>query len=326
VTVARLLGRKVLLMLILLPLLHAAGFYYAHSFAGARVMQRFEWVRAPVGESFRDDYAAYLAGVREGNWGDVRRVPIESFLQRPLERSARLFAVAAAVTVVLGPTLGLVSVSRRTGRIRGSAQAILSIGSTVPGFFFGTVLIALLLYLSRAGITPGRGTWIPVQGYGTTWHMVLPVLTLALRPTMYVAYLTAGMVEGELQQDYIRVARSKGIGWQGQLWRHALPNIISPVIVALGQSTRMLVSGLLLVEALFDWRGLGWQFWQVIALGEPGVSRSPVYLHAPLAATLLAIFAAALLLADLIAAVIAHLVDPRLRRAGESRAGQLATA
>jgi ABC-type dipeptide/oligopeptide/nickel transport system permease component len=289
-------------------------------------MQHFDWVRVPVRESFRADYAAYLAGMRQGNLGNVQRVPIERYLQRPLERSARLFAVGAAVTIVLGPVLGVMSVSRRTGRIRGSAQAILSVGSTVPGFFFGTVLIALLLYLSRAGITPGRGTWIPVQGYGATWHLVLPVLTLALRPTMYVAYLTAGMLEGELQQDYIRVARSKGVGWQGQLWRHALPNIISPVIIALGQSARMLVSGLLLVEALFDWRGLGWLFWQVIALGETGTARSTVYLHAPLSALLLVIFAATLLLADLIATLIAHLADPRLRRASESRAGQLATA
>jgi ABC-type dipeptide/oligopeptide/nickel transport system permease component len=324
--VIRMIGRKLLLIALVLPLLHAAGFFYAHSFAHRQVSARFGWIVPPAGEGFAEAYRAYLGQIAEGDLGDVQRVPMTSFLSRPLERSARLFAVGLGVTILLGPLVGLLAISGRTRRIRPSAQALLSIGSTVPGFFFGTVLIALLLYLSRAGITPGRGTWLPVQGYGTTWHLVLPVLTLALRPVMYVGYLTAGLLEGELQQDYIRVARSKGWGWRGQLWRHALPNIVSPVVVALGQSVRMLASGLLLVEALFDWRGTGWLFWQVMALGEQAFGRSPMFLNAQMLATLLVLFGLVLLLADLVASVIAHLVDPRLRRAADTPSRRLATA
>ncbi len=309
------IGRKLLLIALVLPLLHAAGFFYAHSYAQRQISARFGWIVPPKAEPFGEAYRAYLGRIAEGDLGDVQRVPMSSFLSRPLERSARLFAVGLGVTILLGPIIGVLAIAGRTRRIRPSAQAILSIGSTVPGFFFGTVLIALLLYLSRAGITPGRGTWLPVQGYGTTWHLVLPVLTLALRPVMYVGYLTAGLLEGELQQDYIRVARSKGWGWNGLLWRHALPNIVSPVVVALGQSVRMLASGLLLVEALFDWRGVGWLFWQVLALGDQAFGRSPVFLNEQVLATLLALFGAVLLVADLTASAIAHLVDPRLRRA-----------
>jgi peptide/nickel transport system permease protein len=158
----------------------------------------------------------------------------------------------------------------------------------------------------------GRGTVLPIQGFGLDAHLIIPTITLAARPVLYVAYLTAGLLEHELQQDYVRVALGKGLSWSTLLRRHALPNITASVVVAMGQSLRFLVSGLILVEALFDWRGVGRMFMQTIALNN-GLRASTIFLNAELLAFIFVLFGALLLVADLLAGIVSHLVDPRLR-------------
>jgi peptide/nickel transport system permease protein len=189
---------------------------------------------------------------------------------------------------------------------------VLTVGSSVPGFFLGSLLIAGILQFSLY-YGPGRGSVIPVQGFGWDAHLIVPVLTLAVRPTLYVANLTAGLVEDELQQDYVRVARSKGVPWRLLVWRHAFPNIRASVIAALGQSLRLIASTLILVEALFDWRGVGWLFLNVIALDRRG-GVSPLFMQPELLALVVAVFAVLLLVADLLATVAAYWSDPRLRQ------------
>jgi ABC-type dipeptide/oligopeptide/nickel transport system permease component len=208
------------------------------------------------------------------------------------------------------------AIDRQTRRISPRAQMILTVGSALPGFFLGSVLIAAILYGSRY-LYWGQGTLIPIQGFGLDAHLIVPTITLAVRPLLYVAYITAGLLEHELQQDYVRVALGKGLSWAALLRRHALPNIVAPVVVALGQSLRFLVSGLILVEALFDWRGLGRMFMQTIALNNT-LRAAPIFLNAELLALIFVIFGGLLLLADLLAGIVAQLADPRLRAAERS--------
>jgi ABC-type dipeptide/oligopeptide/nickel transport system permease component len=314
--VARLLGRKLALIVVLLPLLNAVGFFYAVRFAPnaiARQYGRIQRSETPS-EPFLPRYQAYLQGVLAGDWGEVQNTPIPKMVATPLKNSLILLLIGFAVTVLLGPLLGLLAISQQTGRIGPRAQLLLTAGSAVPGFFLGSLLIALLLFISRSSLYPWRGPLLPVQGFGIDAHLVLPVLTLATRPVLYIANVTAGLIEHELQQEYVRVALSKGLRWRTALWRHAFPNIVASVTISAGQSLRMLISGLILAEALFDWRGLGRMFLSAIALDERG-NRTLYFLEPQLLALILVCFGAILLLADLIASVIAHLADPRLREA-----------
>lgn len=314
---ARLLGRKLLLMLLLLPVLNAVGFYYAVTFAPAVITNEFNFVVSEhVSTAFWPAYQTYLQNMMEGDWGAIQRTPLRSFLLRPLMNTLWLLLIGVGVTVVLGPLVGVLAVSPRTGRIGRRAQLVLTVGSAVPGFFLGSLLIVALIYLARADWYPGRGTPIPVQGFGIDAHLILPVLTLAARPVLYIASVTAGLLENELQQEYVRVARSKGLGWGRLLWRHAFPNIVAPVTVTIGQSLRLLISGLILAEALFDWRGLGRLFLLVVAIESRGRT-TEYFLKPELLALILVFFGLVLLLADLIASVIAHLADPRLRQVDE---------
>lgn len=312
----RLIIRKLALLVVLVPLLNAFGFFYANAFGPDRFVNAIgRMVEREATPPFTEIYGAYLGRLVSGDFGAVNRVSIPEYIKTPLNNSLILLGLALVLVLILGPLLGLLAIDRQTRRISQRAQVVLTIGSALPGFFLGSVLIAVILYGSRYFYW-GRGTVLPIQGFGLDAHLIIPTITLAARPVMYVAYLTAGLLEHELQQDYVRVALGKGLSWSALLRRHALPNITAPVVVALGQSLRFLVSGLILVEALFDWRGLGRMFMQTIALNN-GLRASPVFLNAELLAFIFVLFGGLLLLADVLASVVSHLADPRLRRAAE---------
>lgn len=236
-----------------------------------------------------------------------------SIAGRALGRSLVLLTISILLTASIGPLLGITSVSLSTGRIKPHTQVLLTVGSSVPSFFLGTLAIAFVIYLARASWYPGRGSLLPVQGFGLTTHLIFPVLTLSLRPILLIAHLTAGLIEDEFHRDYVQVAHSKGLPWSIILWRHIVPNILSPVLISIGQGIRILVSTLILVEALFDWRGIGGQFVQVISLTTDRTA-SRLFLNPELLALVLMLLGAILLLADLLTSTLAYLADPRLRR------------
>lgn len=306
--------RKVLLLLLIVPLLNALGFFYAVELGPEQVRAHYGFLLESPPPPFAQSYPAYLSGLAAGQLGQIKGAPLLSLIGEPLRLSLALLGAALALTVLAGPLLGLLAVSPQRGRIRPPALVGLTVGASLPGFFLGSLLITLLLYAARAGLSPGRGTLLPIQGSGLDAHLVLPALTLALRPMLYVAATGAGLLEHELQQDYIRVARSKGLGWRALLWRHALPNMRGTLVATCGQALRMLVSTLILVEALFDWRGIGRLLMQTVALTRNGVP-GPYFLNPELLALLLMLLGGVLLLADLAAGIVAHLADPRLRGA-----------
>lgn len=309
----RLCARKLAVLIVLVPLLHFAGFAYASTIGPRQVGERYSFFA--LDQSQQPLVSAYQTHVRAlfaGDLGEVQNVPIASYLGKSLVNSGGLLLCAFGVTLLIGPRLGVWAISRRTSRIRPVAQVLLTVGASVPGFFFGSLLITLVLLVDRASGWQVAAR-LPIQGFGWDTHLIAPVLTLAIRPVLYVANLTAGLLEDELQQDYIRVARSKGMPWHQIVRRHALPNMRATVITTLGQSLRLMASTLILVEALFDWRGVGWQFLSVIALNRRG-QPSVLFMQPPLLALLIVCFGLVLLLADLVASITAMWADPRLRQ------------
>ncbi len=309
----RMLTRKLAVLLLLLPLLHFAGFWYAATIGPRQVRARYSFFALdPDQQALLPAYLVQIRHLLAGDLGTIQNVPIASYLGTACVNSAGLLLCALGVTVLLGPCLGVLAVSRHTSRIRPAAQVVLTVGAAVPGFFFGSLLIVLVLLLSRASGWQ-LAALLPIQGFGWDAHLIVPVLTLALRPVLYVANVTAGLLEDELQQEYIRVAHGKGLPWGHVVWGHAIPNVRATVLTTLGQSLRLVASTLILVEALFDWRGVGWQFLNVIALNRRG-QPSVVFMQPALLAIVVACFGLVLLLADLVASVMATWADPRLRQ------------
>lgn len=300
--------RKLGIASIFLIALHCFSFWFATLYER---IDRGPATNTPA-EGFWPRYGAYLHGLQRGDWGNVQGVPIGEYLGPIFQRSLILLGLALLCTVLIGPLLGVSAISRRTSRIAPQAYSVLAIGSSLPGFFLGSLLIAGLIYLSRSGWYSGPGTLIPVQGTGIDSHLILPVFTLAARPTLYIGYIMAGLLEHELQQEYIRVARSKGLGWRDLLVRHALPNIAASSIASLHRALRLLVGGLILVEALFDWRGVGYLLLSSLRRTADS-SMSGLELQPELFACLALLFGGLLLLADVIASLMIYRADPRIR-------------
>ncbi len=309
---ARLIGRKLLLMVIILALLNAVGYYYAALHPRTDVPEQWR-------QTVSNDYPAYLRGLLSGDWGTVDNRAVGPVVADALAKSVLLLVAATVIMVVVGVTFGVVSVSRRTRRIKPWALVVATAGLSMPGFFLGVAIIGSMLY-GVLYVSP-KAMFLPLSGYGLDAHLILPILVLASRPTLQIARVVAGLLEHELQQDYIRVAQSKGLAWHVLFWQHAFPNVASAVAMTVGQSMRLLISGLIIVEALFLWPGLGRVLIEQTVIRIDG--RGPLYFHArPEYIALLAMaFGALLLVSDLVASVLAYWLDPRLSRPANSHGG-----
>lgn len=309
---ARLITRKLILMLIFLPLLNFVGYVYAE--VHPRIFQ------SPLGNSVSANfvpYSAYIQGVLfAGDLGQVGRQPVSQILGTPIHNSLVLVGFALLVSIVLGLFIGLFSVSPRTKRMSTSGMFVLAAGSSMPGFLLGGIILAGMVYL--VFFTKANSTFLPISGYGLDEHLILPVLVLAIQPTLHLAKVVAGLLENELQKDYIQVARSKGLSWQQLLWSHALPNMVSPILVTIGESVRLMVGALVIIEAVFIWPGIGRIFLFTIGLRLDARPPGVYFGNPPLLAAIAVVLGAILLLSDLLFSLLAYSFDPRLSQAEDA--------
>ncbi len=223
-------------------------------------------------------------------------------------RSAKLLGLASLATIVFGLGMCLLAISPRTGRVSPVMVTIFTLGNAIPGFFLGSLLILGLLYARRVGWT--SQLLLPVQGYSTSKHLIMPALILALRPTFYIASIGASLLEHEFQQDYVRFAKSKGLRWSTIVRRHTIPNIAPAVFASLGRGLQMVVGSLILVESLFDWRGIGWLLFNTLTK-EPSIT----FFNPLILGLLLAMLGAVLIVVDLLASVMSLWINPIGRQA-----------
>jgi oligopeptide transport system permease protein len=219
-----------------------------------------EQVRANIEARYHLDepllrqYVRYLADVLRGDLGPSFRYPdrtVNELLALGFPVSLGLGACAMAVAVTLGGLAGLLAGVRRNSLVDYCAMSFALFGVSVPNFVLGPIL--MLLFALGLG-------WLPVAGWGTWRHMVLPSVTLGTFYAAYVARLTrAGLLE-VIGQDFIRTARAKGLGEATVMLRHALPSAILPVVTYLGPASAAVLTGSVVVESVFSIPGIGRYF------------------------------------------------------------------
>ncbi|WP_254656053.1 ABC transporter permease [Salipiger bermudensis] len=144
--------------------------------------------------------------------------------------------------------------------------------------------------------------WFPIGGYGTFAHLVLPAITLGIMGSgWYSRMMRSSMVE-VLRQDYIRTARAKGLTRGRILLRHALPNAILPIIAMIGIDIGIFMGGIVVVESVFGWPGIGQLAWQAIQRVD-----IPVIMGVTM------VSATAIVLGNLLADLVTPLIDPRIK-------------
>lgn len=251
-------------------------------------------------------YLAWLWDFARGDWGTSfsTRMPIRAVVAERLGNSLMLAGLTMLIAVPLGVALGVLAGLRQNR----PADHAISVGALavvgLPEFVTGLFLIDLLAFRLRwlpanSSIRPGAGFIEALP------QLVLPALTATLVLLAYVIRLTrAGVIE-ELRQDYVRTARLKCLSRRAVLWRHVLRNALLPTITVVAISLGWLISGLIVVENVFNYPGLG-------RLLTFAIDRRDLPLLQAVSMVTVLIFALANLAADLLYAWL----NPRIRLGG----------
>jgi peptide/nickel transport system permease protein len=218
-------------------------------------------------------------------------------------RSAYLSGAALVLSLIIAVPLGILQAVKRNSPLDYAATAVNFTLYSMPSFFLGLILIQI--FALDLNIFPPVVSDSVTSTWGAITHpkqLFLPIITLALlNVASYSRYMRSAALD-ELAQDYIRLARAKGLSQKSVLLRHLLRNACLPVITLVGLSIPYLVAGNLLIEVLFNYPGLGLLFYN--ALGNEDYN---VMLAYTLVGALLTV------LGNLFADVAIAAVDPRVR-------------
>jgi peptide/nickel transport system permease protein len=222
---------------------------------GLRTLEREMGLDRPLAVQ----YLAWMGGVVSGRWGDslAMKQPVTAIVALRLRNSAYLAALAMAAVVLIAVPLGTLAAVRQRGPLDVAILAVSYVGISVPEFVTGLVLI---LALAGPGLPlfPTGGYVEPAAGLGS-WlrHLALPAATLTLVLLAHVVRQTRSGVADALRAPYIRTARLKGAGEGRVIVRHALRNGLLPAITVLALDLGYLMGGIVIVEEVFAYPGMG---------------------------------------------------------------------
>ncbi|AIK43775.1 MULTISPECIES: ABC transporter permease [Brucella/Ochrobactrum group] len=259
--------------------------------------QTVENIREQLGLNlpFYEQYLRYLKGLVQGDLGRsyLQKTEVASLIWSRLPASLLLMAGAIFSELAIGLTMGVIAATRRGSRTDNALMIFSFVGVSAPQFVIG--ILMLYVFAVKLG-------WFPIGGYGTFMHLVLPSLTLGLLGAGWYSRMMRSSLLDVLRQDYIRTARAKGLARWKILLRHAMPNAILPIIAMIGIDIGLFMSGIVVVESVFGWPGIGQLAWQAIQRVD-----------IPIIMGVTIVSAFAIVLGNLIADLITPLIDPRIK-------------
>jgi peptide/nickel transport system permease protein len=222
----------------------------------------------------------YLRQVLAGNFGRsvLTSNPVLDDIRRVFPATLELATVATLIGVTLGIPMGVVAAVGRGRLVDQVIRVVSLVGYSVPVFWLG--LMGLLLFYARLGWVAGPGRLdvayddlIPTvtgvilldSAWAGEWevfgnalsHVMLPASILGYFSLAYVARMTRSFMLAELGQEYVTTARIKGLSERRVVWRHALGNVMVPLITVIALAYANLLEGSVLTETVFAWPGLG---------------------------------------------------------------------
>lgn len=285
-------------------------------------------------------YGSWLGNVLAGNWGYSllpNVAPLtptwDAFWSR-FPFTAELAIAAAILTVALGVPMGIISATHNN-KLPDHLSRIVSLGGySVPQFWFGAVLqIIFVLYLRVNGLGllstssavstacgicfPNPGSVTPFTGapvidailslngrylWDSLLALILPALTLAITSIGAITRIVRSSMLDALRQDYVTLARSKGLRERAVVYRHALRNAVLPAVTISGLLVSYLMGGVVVVEIVFSWPGVGNA--SLAAANVLDVNFLELYVL---------VTAVIIIVTNLMVDVVSALIDPRIR-------------
>lgn len=250
-------------------------------------------------------YVSWLGDLATGDLGvsvSQRNLPVSELVFPALLRTLELAAVSILLAVAIAVPLGMIAAIRENSPADHAVRFVTTLGFSMP-----TYVLAIGLLLVFADVWPilPPGGYVPF-GEDPVRHMkllVMPVLTIGLVTSAPLTrFMRAGMLE-VLNADYIRTARAKGVQERRLRYRHAFRNAAIPLVTEVGVSFGMLVGGMVIIEQIFTWPGLGWLMIQSILTRAFDVVQVAVLLTA-----------AAFVIVNLLVDLVYSWLDPRISR------------
>ena len=237
----------------------------------------------------------YVSGLMQGNLGRsyIQRSEVATLIVARIPATLVLMLAGIIVEVTLGLCFGILAAVKRNALADRLVMTAAFVGLSSPQF----VVALLLLYVFAAMLG-----WFPMSGYGTPSHVVLPALTLGLLGAGWYARIVRSAMIDVLNQDYVRTARAKGLTRARVIFRHALPNALLPIVAMIGIDIGQFMGGVVVVEAVYGWPGIGQLAWQAVQQVDV-----PIIMGVTLVSSL------AIVLGNLLADVVAPVLDPRIR-------------
>jgi len=207
-------------------------------------------VRLGLDQPMPVQYGRYLLRVARLDLGESLRLnePAIVAIAERVPQTARLTVLAMVIAVLLSFPMGILAAAGGGKPIDRAISLISLLGQSVPSFWLGIMLI--LVFARELRLLPSGGA--------DTWqHLVLPATTLALPLVGILTRLIRSGLLDVLREDYIRTARAKGLAARVVMRRHALMNMLIPVVTVMGLQLGQLLGGAVIVESVFAWPGVG---------------------------------------------------------------------
>lgn len=208
-------------------------------------------------EPLLQQYFRYLSQVAVLDFGPSTQYKdwsVNELMGQAMPVSLTIGLAAIVLAFFLGTLLGISAALRQNTRVDYSLMGVAMLGISIPNFVIAPILILLLAVYAG---------WLPTGGWDwSIASMVLPVVTLALPVTAYIARLTRGSMIEVMHSNFIRSARAKGLPESVVIRRHALRPVLLPVISYLGPAAAGMISGSVIIERVFSIPGLGSYFVQ----------------------------------------------------------------
>ncbi|HEX4877064.1 MAG TPA: ABC transporter permease [Chitinophagaceae bacterium] len=230
-----------------------------------------------------------------------------TILMQALPGTLMLAVAAMFIAILIGIPLGVMAAVKQNTWLDTSAIFSSIVGISAPSFFMGIIIVYLFGFvLSDWTGLHIAGSWFTIDEEGnkrlTLQNLVLPAITLGIRPLAIITQLTRSAMLDVLDQDYIRTAYAKGLSKQSVIWKHGLRNALNPVITAITGWFAELLAGAFFVEYIFGWQGIG-----KVTVDALEKLDYPVVMGSVL------VSATFFILINILADVLYGVVDPRVR-------------
>ena len=240
-------------------------------------------------------FVSYVKGLLRGDLGRsyAQRAAVSDLIASRFMPTLQLAGAGILFELLIGLPAGIMAALRRGTRFDQFVMALAFVGVSAPQFVVGLILIYILAYLIPV---------FPLGGYGTPLHVVLPAVAVGLAGGGWYARVTRSAAIDVLRQDFVRTARAKGVFPTRVVMKHVLKNAVLPVVALVGLDIGVFMGGIVVVETVFGWPGIGQMVWQAIQLVD-----IPVIMGGVLITALFVV------VGNLLADLLYPALDPRIR-------------